>query len=257
MADEMERVILVKPEVWVYQIPPRTTTRGQRAADWGLSSPMWKGRLRVMSKGKDLTVKMEDASSGQLFAAAPVDEFPGPAVEQVTDSSRYFVLRVSDGDRHAFIGMGFLDRSDSFDFQVTLQDHFKHVKQEEEMASIPAAERLQNYTPKHDVHSLGTNETIKVNIKIGNKGAGGSQKPKSMGSGILPPPPGGGGFGLPPPPGSNVPPPPQAQNQFGNFNMPPPAGQQQQKASGSGQQNDEWDDFASAFGSGSNQNKGW
>ena len=30
--------------------------------------------------------------------------------------------------RYAFVGMGFQDRGDSFDFNVTLQDHFKYVK---------------------------------------------------------------------------------------------------------------------------------
>lgn len=33
---------------------------------------------------------------GELFAKCPVDGYPGVAVEQVLDSSRYFVLRLQD-----------------------------------------------------------------------------------------------------------------------------------------------------------------
>ena len=70
----------------------------------------------------------------------PVDSFPGLAVEPVSDSSRYFVLRLKDPSgivhvfmylsflnegRHAFVGLGFQDRGDAFDLNVTLQDHFK------------------------------------------------------------------------------------------------------------------------------------
>lgn len=36
--------------------------------------------------------------TGELFAQAPVDQFPGTAVESVTDSSRYFVIRIEDGN---------------------------------------------------------------------------------------------------------------------------------------------------------------
>ena len=66
---------------------------------------------------------------GDLFAACPVDAFPGLAVEAVSDSSRYFVLRLQDpSGRHAFVGMGFQDRGDAFDFNVALQEHFKYER---------------------------------------------------------------------------------------------------------------------------------
>lgn len=41
---------------------------------------------------------------GELFAQAPVEQYPGIAVETVSDSSRYFVLRIQDdsGELDAF-----------------------------------------------------------------------------------------------------------------------------------------------------------
>lgn len=34
--------------------------------------------------------------TGELFAQAPVNEYPDIAVETVSDSSRYFVIRIQD-----------------------------------------------------------------------------------------------------------------------------------------------------------------
>lgn len=50
-----------------------------------------------------------------MFARAPYDALK-PCVEAVLDSSRYFVIRVEDNGKKAFIGMGFAERTDSFDF---------------------------------------------------------------------------------------------------------------------------------------------
>ena len=50
-----------------------------------------------------------------MFAKADYDPAK-PGVEAVLDSSRYFVVRVEEGNKKAYIGMGFLERTDSFDF---------------------------------------------------------------------------------------------------------------------------------------------
>jgi adaptin ear-binding coat-associated protein 1/2 len=67
---------------------------------------------------------------GSIFATCPVyaDKRGPESVEKVLDSSRYFVLRIEDGSgRAAFIGMGFNERNDAFDFMAAIQDHQKYV----------------------------------------------------------------------------------------------------------------------------------
>ena len=96
---------------------------------------LWKGRLRILetssASSSSCSIRLEDKDSGELFAECPYD-VTGTSVEPVLDSSRYFVLRVESeapggggGKKKAYIGMGFQDRSDSFDFNVALQDWTK------------------------------------------------------------------------------------------------------------------------------------
>jgi len=35
--------------------------------------------------------------AGELFAQCPIESYPSAAIEQVLDSSRYFVVRIQDG----------------------------------------------------------------------------------------------------------------------------------------------------------------
>lgn len=67
-----------------------------RAADWNLNEPQWSGRMRMVAKGISCIVFLEDKTNGELFAKCPIDNYPGVAVEPVSDSSRYFVLRIQD-----------------------------------------------------------------------------------------------------------------------------------------------------------------
>ena len=202
MDDDYERILLVKQQCFVYKLPPRpSVSRGYRAADWKLDQPEWTCRMRIVSQNNKVLIKLEDKISGNLFAKAPIDTYPGVAIEAVTDSSRYFVLRImDDSGRKAFIGIGFQDRGDSFDFNVALQDHFKQVKTEQELS--------QNTEPQPKL-DLGFKEGQTFTIKLGNKPSKPRPKPaNALGTGFLPPPPRGAsstvGTGFLPPPPSNT-----------------------------------------------------
>lgn len=69
-----------------------------------------------------------DDCTGDLFAQCPFD-LSGKSLEPVLDSSRYFVLKVVDINtgKSAYLGLGFRERSEAFDFQVALQDWQKCV----------------------------------------------------------------------------------------------------------------------------------
>ncbi|GMS83830.1 hypothetical protein PENTCL1PPCAC_6005 [Pristionchus entomophagus] len=195
---DYESVQLVKNEVFVYRIPPLTNNRGHKAADWKLDSPDWTGRMRLVSVSDKLVLKLEDKSNGQLYAKCPIDTYPSVAIEAVSDSSRYFVIRLqNDSGQSAFVGLGFQDRSDSFDLNVALQDHFKFLKKSEEMSREPTG-------PALDL-SFKEGQTITINIgKKKDSGDASSARPRAAPAAggafpLLPPPPGGIPL-LPPPP---------------------------------------------------------
>jgi hypothetical protein len=197
-----ESVGLVKPEVNVYVIPPRqSTTRKHRAADWKLDSPNYICRLKILSKGEKCLIRLEDRNTGAHFATCPIESYPSIAVENVEDSTRYFVIRVqNENGQQAFLGIGFSDRSDSFDFNVALQDHFKYLKQtkqfeqEEKLIINNPSSSEQQPPPKLDL-SFKEGQTIKINLKTSFTGDEQTKKinknsNETFVSGILPPPPG-------------------------------------------------------------------
>jgi len=181
--EEYEQILCMIKECFVYKIPPRHAASGYRASEWDVSSFIWSGKLQVVSKGNNCLIKLIDTTTGDLFATCP---YTPTSVEPVSDSSRYFVLRIDNGTgKHAFVGMGFTERSEAFDFNAALQDHNKYVKQRKEEST--SVQRLEQQ-PKLDF-SLGEGQTFKVNIKTVNKtNSNPTPKPTSIG-GFLPPPP--------------------------------------------------------------------
>lgn len=132
--ESFEHTLLVVREVTVYKIPPRSTSGGYKCGEWLQSDKIWSGRLRVVSCKDRCEIRLEDPNSAELFAACFI--YPGQresSVEPALDSSRYFVLKIEDGNgKHAFIGLGFNERNEAFDFNVALSDHDKYVSRENE-----------------------------------------------------------------------------------------------------------------------------
>lgn len=58
--------------------------------------------------------------------------------------------------KYAFIGIGFQERSDAFDFSVSIQDHQKRIERLEKKID------LSQYPTKD--YSMKEGETIKVNL---------------------------------------------------------------------------------------------
>lgn len=189
MEDDYESVLLVIKECMVYRIPPRATSRGYRASDWDVNQFLWEGRLRIIAKGDDLFINLEDKTTGELFAQCPYNMDDGTSVEPVLDSSRYFVLTIVDktSGKHAFIGIGFPERSFAFDFNVAIQDHVKIVNNKK--AGLTPPKQRVPAAPKIDF-SLKSDQ--KITISLGKVG-GTKKKPFPDSSSIenmfLPPPP--------------------------------------------------------------------
>mmetsp|Transcript_32020 Transcript_32020/g.90868 ORF Transcript_32020/g.90868 Transcript_32020/m.90868 type:complete len:262 (+) Transcript_32020:234-1019(+) len=214
--DVVEQTLHISREVKVYRIPPRPPT-GHKSGEWKVSDEVFTGRLRVVAKGEMLEVKFEDPNTGELFAMSPIPPDKKDAyVEAVTDSSRYFVVRIEDpvSRRHAFLGMGFADRGEAFDFNVALSDHVRHCQRENDirkvraeggdMAQLSSEDAKVLYQPHKDF-SLKEGQTIHVSVKPGavGKPTGKLAAARAAGSlgggGLLAPPPPAGGAGAAPP----------------------------------------------------------
>lgn len=179
--EPVELILFQVSECYVYLIPPRKSAASYRADEWNVNKWAWEGVLKVISKGEECIIRLEDKATGELYARAFLRDGEPHPVEPVIDSSRYFVLRIEeniDGRlRHAFIGIGFRERTEAYDFQAALHDHMKYLDKKK-----TAEEMEQHYENTSSVdYSLKDGETLVLQIK--NK-PGRSVKSRSLEQGV-------------------------------------------------------------------------
>lgn len=222
----IQRVLHITQKIHVYTIPPILSNKGFAAASWTANPKdnIFDARLRIIETAippsteadeekVTINILLEDPSTGELFAAVPYTH--PSSVEQASDSSRFFAVRVvGGGGRKATLGIGFEERPDAFDFGVALQDARRTLRMEApgQSGKAAAAQLKKIEEPKRDL-SLKDGEMITINIggsggkgrrSLGSKG----ESSGSDGFAILPPPPYSAGKEssssfLPPPPGTS------------------------------------------------------
>ncbi|PSS14488.1 Adaptin ear-binding coat-associated protein 1 NECAP-1 protein [Actinidia chinensis var. chinensis] len=203
--EAIELVLFQVSECYVYMIPLRKTAALYRADEWNVNKWAWEGTLKVVSKGEDCVIRLEDKTTGELYARAFLRDGEPHPVEPVIDSSRYFVLLIEEiiGGRlrHAFIGIGFRERTDAYDFQAALHDHMKYLDKKK-----TAEEMEQQYQNTSSVdYSLKDGATLVLRLKNQTSGQSkffeqglnnlsleekGDQKISTIGIKPPPPPPG-------------------------------------------------------------------
>ncbi|KAL3502691.1 hypothetical protein ACH5RR_037140 [Cinchona calisaya] len=165
--EAIELILFQVPECYVYLIPPRISSASYRADEWNVNEWAWEGALKVISKGEECIIRLEDKSTGELYAQAFLRDGEPHPVEAVIDSSRYFALRVEENIggrlRHAFIGLGFRERTPAYDFQAALHDHMKYLNKKK------TAEEMEQQYQRTSSVDYSLKEGEKLVLKLKNK----------------------------------------------------------------------------------------
>ncbi|CAM9717208.1 unnamed protein product [Ectocarpus fasciculatus] len=187
----IEQPLLTIKEVFVYRVPPLRASSGHRAEEWGLANPVFtEGVLKIAQVGDACCLRLfkpppegELGAAPELFAQCEVRLDGGRTlqvyVESVIDSSRYFVLRCEDkaSGRHAYVGVGFRERSSAFDFKAVLDDFVRFLdrqKRAEETSTVEeedGEEALGPVKPMKDL-SIAEGQKLHIGLKVGSNGGG-------------------------------------------------------------------------------------
>lgn len=116
------------------------------------------GNLKITAVGETCVVRFM-SFEGQEYAKATIAENFKDSVQKVIDSSRGYAIKLtSDDGRSMWVGIGFHDRNDAFDFYAAFEDFQK----KREMDRNPHLFKNQNKQSKN--YRLQPGQNIVLNI---------------------------------------------------------------------------------------------
>jgi hypothetical protein len=140
----------------MFKIPPMSNPSGHLFGSW--KENIWTGNIKITAVGETCTVKFI-TFEGQEYAKAIIADNFKDSVQKVVDSSRGYAIKLtSDDGRSMWVGIGFHDRNDAFDFYAAFEDFQK----KREMERNPHLFKNQN---KQSIDfRLGPGQNIMLNI---------------------------------------------------------------------------------------------
>ena len=234
----VELILLRCPEVFCYKVPPQASAAGHRAEDWNLGEPRFTGRLHLVGVGSTLECRVlkQDDGDDAPVAVCPVrtgDKAPpvDAVVCAVVDSSRYFVFRCEDAKgRRAYLGVGFRERDQAYDFKASIDDFVRAARREATAAVLREAAEQEAASPVAAAPAVDMSLKGGLKLSFGDKASPSASPPRRETAATVPK--------LAPPPVPKLAPPPPVleEDEFTAFSSAPAAPLEEG-----------WADFADAF----------
>ena len=233
----VELILLRCPEVFCYKVPPQASAAGHRAEDWNLGEPRFTGRLHLVGVGSTLECRVlkQDDGDDAPVAVCPVrtgDKAPpvDAVVCAVVDSSRYFVFRCEDAKgRRAYLGVGFRERDQAYDFKASIDDFVRAARREATAAVLREAAEEAAASPVAAAPAVDMSLKGGLKLSFGDKASPSASPPRRETAAVPK---------LAPPPVPKLAPPPPVleEDEFTAFSSAPAAPLEEG-----------WADFADAF----------
>ncbi|ELP92664.1 adaptin ear-binding coat-associated protein, putative [Entamoeba invadens IP1] len=154
--NDFQDTVLFKKDSMIFRVVGTNGEVHRNAGEWKQDDFMWKGDCQVVKRDTKLRVIFSD-KSGVPFCFS---EISTGAVEPVNDSSRFFIVNVTEtnGGRKAIIGAGFSERGDAMEFKEAIEETHKEEKGREEKLEEESHVEVEDF-------EIGENEKVTIQVK--------------------------------------------------------------------------------------------
>ncbi|CUG90590.1 Hypothetical protein, putative [Bodo saltans] len=161
----MEETLFEFHPCHVFRLPPT----GYLSSVLWEGGHIWSGKIRVVRKYSESgtalpthTVHLLELGSDAVFAVCPLKDeaqHAGGSFQVANDSSRCFVLRVEQGDQHAYLGINFEEKADAFRFCTAVVERNKRLH----LFAQPQEDAVTRYGGSHS-NELRAEGKIEVDL---------------------------------------------------------------------------------------------